>query len=41
MAMVNRPVNIQAARDVVMYLRGELVGQPYLVLIDKASGDEA
>lgn len=35
-AMVNRPVNIQAARDVVMYLRGELVGQPYLVLIDKA-----
>jgi hypothetical protein len=36
MAMVNRPVNIQAARDVVMYVRGELVGQPYLVLIDKA-----
>ena len=41
MAMVNRPVNIQAARDVVMYVRGELVGQPYLVLIDKASDDEA
>jgi hypothetical protein len=41
MAMVNRPVNIQAARDVVMYLRGELVGQPYLVLIDKVSDDEA
>jgi hypothetical protein len=36
MAMVNRPVNIQAARDVVMYVRGELVGQPYLMLIDKA-----
>jgi hypothetical protein len=35
MAMVKRPVNIQAARDVVMYIRGELVGQPYLVLIDK------
>lgn len=35
-AMVNRPVNIQAARDVVLYLRGELGGQPYLVLIDKA-----
>jgi hypothetical protein len=35
MAMVKRPVNIQAARDVVMYVRGELVGQPYLVLIDK------
>ena len=35
MAMVKRPVNIQASRDVVMYLRGELAGQPYLVLIDK------
>jgi hypothetical protein len=35
MAMVNRPVNIQAARDVVMYLRGELGGQPYLMLVDK------
>ena len=41
MAIVNRPVNSQAARDVVMYLRGELVGQPYLVLIDKATDDEA
>jgi hypothetical protein len=41
MAMVNRPVNIQAARDVVMYVRGELVGQPYLVLIDKAEEDGA
>ena len=41
MGMVNRPVNIQAARDVVMYVRGELAGQPYLVLIDKASDDEA
>jgi hypothetical protein len=28
-------VNIQASRDVVLYLRGELMGQPYLVLIDK------
>jgi hypothetical protein len=35
MAMVNRPVNIQASRDVVIYFRGELIGQPYLVLIDK------
>ena len=35
MAMVNRPVNIQASRDVVLYFRGELIGQPYLVLIDK------
>jgi len=35
MAMVNRPVNIQGSRDVVIYFRGELIGQPYLVLIDK------
>ena len=35
MAMVKRPVNIQATRDFVMYVRGELLGQPYLVLIDK------
>jgi hypothetical protein len=35
MAMVRRPVNIQATRDFVMYLRGELIGQPYLTLIDK------
>jgi hypothetical protein len=34
-AMVQRPVNIQATRDFVMYVRGELLGQPYLVLIDK------
>ena len=33
--MVGRPVNIQGTRDFVMYLRGELMGQPYLVLIDK------
>jgi hypothetical protein len=38
MAMVHRPVNIQASRDVVMYFRGELLGQPYLVLIDKSEG---
>lgn len=36
MAMVNRPVNIQASRDVVMYFRGELVGQPYLTLIERS-----
>jgi hypothetical protein len=35
MALVKRPVNIQGSRDLVMYLRGELGGQPYLVLIDK------
>jgi hypothetical protein len=33
--MVRRPVNIQATRDFVMYLRGEVIGQPYLVLVDK------
>jgi hypothetical protein len=35
MAMVGRPVNIQATRDIVMYLRGELIGQPYLTLVEK------
>src|SRR3954471_13749801 len=39
MAMVNRPVNIQASRDVVIYFRGERIGQPYLVLIDKPQAD--
>jgi hypothetical protein len=38
MAMTGRPVNIQATRDFVMYVRGELLGQPYLVLIDKTAG---
>ena len=36
MAMVKRPVNIQGTRDFVMYLRGELIGQPYLTLVEKA-----
>ena len=40
MAMVQRPVNIQATRDFVMYVRGELLGQPYLVLIDKTADTE-
>jgi hypothetical protein len=31
--MVGRPVNIQGTRDIVMYLRGDLLGQPYLTLI--------
>ena len=34
--MVRRPVNIQATLDFVMYLRGDLLGQPYLTII----GDE-
>jgi predicted nucleotidyltransferase len=36
MAMVGRPVNIQGTRDLVMYLRGELLGQPYLTLVEKS-----
>jgi hypothetical protein len=35
MDIAKRPVNIQATRDFVMYLRGELIGQPYLVLVEK------
>lgn len=32
--MVGRPVNIQATRDIVMFLRGDVLGQPYFTLID-------
>jgi predicted nucleotidyltransferase len=39
MAMVKRPVNIQGTRNFVMYLRGELIGQPYLTLVEKADAD--
>ena len=39
MSIVHRPVNIQASRDVVIYFRGELVGQPYLLLIDKPEAE--
>ena len=35
MALTGRPVNIQATRDFVMTLRGDLLGQPYLTLIGK------
>jgi len=35
MAMVGRPVNIQASRDIVLQFRGDLLGQPYLVLMEK------
>jgi hypothetical protein len=34
MAMTGRPVNIQASLDVVIQFRGDLLGQPYLVLIE-------
>ena len=36
MNLVGRPVNIQTTRDIVMFLRGDLLGQPYLTLIGKA-----
>jgi len=39
--MVNRPVNIQGSREMVLYLRGELGGQPYLVLFDKEGDVES
>ena len=35
-AMVRRPVNIQATADLVMFLRGDLLGQPYLTIIARA-----
>lgn len=35
MAMVRRPVNIQASREIVMQVRGDLLGQPYLILLEK------
>ena len=36
--MVGRPVNIQATRDWIMYVREHLMGQPYLTLIGKPEG---
>ena len=36
MMMVGRPVNIQATGDLVMFLRGDLLGQPYLTLVARA-----
>jgi hypothetical protein len=35
MAMVGRPVNIQASRDIVIAFRGGLLDQPYLTLVEK------
>ena len=32
--MAGRPVNLQASREVVMRIRGDLFGQPYLTLIE-------
>ena len=35
MAMVQRPVNIQASREIVLQFRGGLLDQPYLTLLEK------
>jgi hypothetical protein len=34
MAIVDRPVNIQASRDIVLQFRGDLLDQPYLILLE-------
>lgn len=34
MRMTGRPVNIQASRDIVLQFRGDLLDQPYLVLLE-------
>jgi len=39
MAMVHRPVNIQASREIVMQVRGDLLGQPYLTLLEKPAAE--
>ena len=36
--MVGRPVNIQASRDIVIQVRGDIFGQPYLKLFEKPQG---
>jgi hypothetical protein len=38
MAMVGRPVNIQASRDIALRFRGDLLDQPYLTLFVKPEG---
>jgi len=38
-AMVGRPVNIQATKDWIMFLRERLMGQPYLTLIGKLEAE--
>jgi hypothetical protein len=35
MAMVHRPVNIQASRDIVLHFRSDLFDQPYLLLLEQ------
>jgi hypothetical protein len=36
MTMTGRPVNIQASREFVQNFRGDVLGQPYLTLIQKS-----
>ena len=38
MAMVKRPVNLQASRNIVIRFRGDLLDQPYLTLFTKPQG---
>ena len=40
MALTGRPVNIQASRDAVIHFRGDLLGQPYLTLIERDADKE-
>jgi hypothetical protein len=37
MVLTGRPVNIQASRDLVMHLRGDLLDQPYLTLVERSN----
>lgn len=37
MVLTGRPVNIQASRDLVLQVRGGLLDQPYLTLIDRGA----
>lgn len=37
-AMVGRPVNLQASRDLVIRFRGDVLDQPYLTLFSKPEG---
>ncbi len=32
-SLAGRPVNVQASHDLVVFLRGEVIGQPYLTLL--------
>ena len=38
MTMVKRPVNIQASREIVIQVRGDLLDQAYLTLFEKPRG---